>query len=51
MTGGPATIPADVLRFLAAIWRAGDVREMRIPKWDGYKTAGDPPAAIHTQKD
>lgn len=29
----------DLERYLTALWRDGDVRELRAPKWDGYKTA------------
>ena len=30
------TLPDDALRFLQALWRPGEVREVRIPKYDKY---------------
>lgn len=29
----------DLTRYLEALWSPGEVRELRIPRWDGYKTA------------
>jgi len=29
----------DLERYLTTLWRPGEVRELRAPRWDGYKTA------------
>lgn len=29
----------DLTRYLTTLWRPGEVRELRAPRWDGYKTA------------
>jgi hypothetical protein len=31
--------PPDIERFLRVLWRDGDVREMRVPRADGFSTA------------
>ncbi|MHB8870283.1 MAG: DNA primase family protein [Thermoleophilia bacterium] len=39
MSASQPAIPEDSVRFLDLLWQQGEVREVRIPKWDGYKTA------------
>jgi hypothetical protein len=43
------TVAPDVERYLELLWRPGEVRELRVPKWDGRSTAAgyfDDPAAL-----
>jgi hypothetical protein len=52
MSAEPTTGPTDDLHtFLSVIWRSGDVREVRLPKWDGHQVASgyfDDPVQLAT---